>query len=240
MSQSFMECMIDVGKNMPINGSGVLKAHHYDARTGKWNEDIRFRPFKPALTQQSIIMDVGGHTDAYDSRKFLELYPGTRMHIYEPVIEYFNELKQRWKDVSNAKLHAYGLGASSRKVQIPISNLAGQSTFVMETDGDEKSEHMTSLDIKDVREELQTMMMGRDYIDVIHLNCEGCEWELLSRLAQLDMLRVFRYIQVSFHNYGEDGIGELLPQYCLIREALMKTHEKADAVPFALTRRCRR
>ena len=68
------------------------------------------------------------------------------------------------------------------------------------------------------------------------MNCEGCEWEALMRLAETDMLRHVCVLQVSFHNYGADGIGDLLPKYCLIREALEKTHDKIQAVPFAWER----
>ena len=56
------------------------------------------------------------------------------------------------------------------------------------------------------------------------------------RLAETDMLRHVCVLQVSFHNYGADGIGDLLPKYCLIREALEKTHDKIQAVPFAWER----
>lgn len=73
-------------------------------------------------------------------------------------------------------------------------------------------------------------------IDLLHVNCEGCEYELLLRLVETDMLRHISVLQVSFHNYGAKGIGDLLPKYCLIRESLVKSHNNHSVLPFGWER----
>jgi hypothetical protein len=63
----------------------------------------------------------------------------------------------------------------------------------------------------------------------------SCEWEMSMRLTEANMLIHVRVLQISFHNYGEKGIGHLLPQYCLIREHLIRSlppplHGSAEAL----------
>ncbi len=77
---------------------------------------------------------------------------------------------------------------------------------------------------------------SRQRIDLLHMNCEGCEWEALTRLVETNMLQHIVVLQVSFHNYGVAGIEDLLPKYCLIREALEQTHRQVEAIPFAWER----
>lgn len=235
LSPSFMSCMNDVGKNLPISTSGKILAHHWVAGTGRWNEDIRFYPFPKSLSQSPLILDIGGHVAASDSERFLEIFPAAKIHIYEPVPVFFSELKQRWIGRSCCTVHNFGMGGSARSVSLRVSDLAGQSTYVMNKDGG--GDNATVIRIIDGRAAIaEFLSSGSNQIDILHINCEGCEWEFLERLAGTDMLRFIAVLQVSFHNYGANGIGEHLYQYCLIREALEQNHYPANSVPFGWER----
>jgi hypothetical protein len=198
LTPSFLKCMVDVGLNLPISKTGQFHAHHFTANnTEKWNEAIRFEPFKITLDFSSLVMDVGGNTEAYDSAKLFGLYPEISLNIYEPVGPFFEELKYNWKNVGQASLKQYGLGASARITSIPTSSLEGQSTFLVESESGsvEKKENI-DIEIRDIKLELNHILTTREYVDVSHLNCEGCEWEILGRLVELNLLSKFRYIQV--------------------------------------------
>ncbi len=67
---------------------------------------------------------------------------------------------------------------------------------------------------------------SRQRIDLLHMDCEGCEWEALTRLVETDVLQYIGVLHVSFQNYGVAGIGDLLPKYCLIRKANWKKRTK--------------
>ena len=99
----------------------------------------------------------------------------------------------------------------------------------------EEEESSASSSRVDARDELPDYLgvdangCSRQRIDLFHMNREGCEWEALTRLVETDMLQHIGVLQVSFHNYGVAGIGDLLPKYCLIREALEQTHRQVEA-----------
>jgi FkbM family methyltransferase len=242
-SKDYLDCMVLVGQNMPISGDGRLHAHHYVAGSGKWNEQIRFEPFQPDFGPASLIIDVGGNTRAADSKVFYDKYR-PKIHIYEPVMEFFSQLSSRWKGVEGVTLHSAGMGGGNRTIVLSTSSLKGESTFVME--GDVKSSDIppgsSVLEIVDAASEVRSILSstGRSSIDLLHLNCEGCEWELMLRLVEEGMLRVFANIQISFHNYAQAGIGVHMPVYCLIREALLKTHSPVHVVTFGWERWVRR
>ena len=167
------------------------------------------------------------------------MFPSAIVHIYEPVPAFFTELQRNWAGTS-ATLHNVGLGSSARDAFINEKDLQGQATFVMGAPqtGAAGSSRMRILD--GATELASFLHAGSPQIDILHLNCEGCEWDLLKRLASESLLHKIAVIQISFHNYGEHGIGKLLFEYCLIREALLVTHSPSVAVPFAWERWVRR
>lgn len=237
LTNSFKLCMIDAGKHLPISSAGVLHAHHFAAGRSEWNENIRFGKFDPPLSSKALIVDVGGNTKAYDSQVLLKRNPHAHLHIYEPVPTFFKALKNEWAAVANVTLHMEGLGFADDRLRLPVSALSGQGTFLMEANGSDSTPYLT-LVIRDAAaafcELLKTNRAER--IDVLHVNCEGCEYDMFARLAEQDMLQYFVHIQASFHNYGAGGIGDCMSKYCLIREALERTHVQASGVPFGWER----
>lgn len=248
LSKEFLDCMVLVSQNLPIAGDGNLRVHHYAAKSSKWNEAIRFLPFEPELDASRLIIDVGGNTHAADSRVFFYNKYRSTIHIYEPVMEFYSSLTREWNNVENVNLHPTGMGSAKRTIVIPSSSLNGQGTFVMEgeTEPDDKDIPSGSsvMYIVDAAEEINELLKNeslrqsskRERIDLLHINCEGCEWELLTRLLEQNMFPLFTNIQMSMHNYASEGIGKHLPVYCLIREGLLKSHTPVYSTPFGWER----
>ena len=72
----------------------------------------------------------------------------------------------------------------SRVVKLSLSDLDGQSTFGMQ-DSDDTNETFVDLEIKKASEEILTVSQkSAGTIDLLHVNCEGCEWEMLEDIIE--------------------------------------------------------
>ena len=66
----------------------------------------------------------------------------------------------------------------------------GQRTFIMApSDEDGPNETKMDLVIRDASGVLEDILedSDRDIIDLLHVNCEGCEWEMLERIIETDL-----------------------------------------------------
>jgi hypothetical protein len=60
---------------------------------------------------------------------------------------------------------------------------------------------------------------------LLHINCEGCEWEMLPAAKRAGFLDTIEVIQFGTHNYGQVGLGGRTWQLCEIRQMLSETHD---------------
>lgn len=229
--------MDEVGKSLPINRTGNPVVHHVFTDRGLWNEEIRFEEFAPALPDDAVIIEVGGNTDAADSRILRDRYPAAFIHIYEPVPPYVAELDAKWNHDTRAAVHGVGLGQGTREVPFSASMLNGQSTYLMESTSSSLKDAL-AITIVDAAVELQRIIQytPRGRIDLLHINCEGCEWELLESLGPERALSNVTHVQISFHNYSTKGLGAVVLQYCRLREMIEQTHVLVKGVPFGWER----
>ena len=71
----------------------------------------------------------------------------------------------------------------------------------------------------DVIEELSIVR-----IDLLQINCEGCEWEVLESVIDDKQTHIFQHIQVQFHP-SADWVEDRLDRYAAIQDRLTETHE---------------
>ena len=62
------------------------------------------------------------------------------------------------------------------------SDIRGQSTFGMENS--EHSNKSYILQIKKASEEIKAAQKSGGDVHLLHVNCEGCEWEMLENLLE--------------------------------------------------------
>ena len=115
------------------------------------------------------------------------------LHIYEPVPAYYKNLEKVWSDHRGANqwrvdVHNYGLGDTNRTVLLSQADLQGQGTFAMkdtEQDGGDK----IHLDIMEASVVLRnvTAGAGAEGLDLLHVNCEGCEYEMLENIIRANL-----------------------------------------------------
>lgn len=263
--ESYTLCLEETLLNLPIgrgphhkrkglpNDQLLVWAHHFDARNGKkWNEQIRFEDLDNFLQKTDMkegavevgsgtnnqapckVWEIGAHTAAYDSSVLMEKYPQCEYHAYEPIPLYFNTLMKNWNGTKNMHLHNYGISKDDGSFNVSSSVLKGQSTFI----GDSKQANVNTGDISTV------VIKNFDFAvndaggkpTLLHMNCEGCEWTLLPGAVESGFIKDIPIIQISFHNYGESGLGQRVIDYCTIRAMLSQTHNRTKGVPFAWER----
>ena len=61
-------------------------------------------------------------------------------------------------------------------------------------------------------------------VALLHMNCEGCEWEVLEALVDSGVAARFDTIQVGFHLFPSIAVG-IKERYCRLATALSRTHD---------------
>jgi hypothetical protein len=78
------------------------------------------------------------------------------------------------------------------------------------------------LDVVQVIQNIRKTRTKSGIIDMISINCEGCEFEIIPALILNNMTQYFRIIQFGSHV-------NLVPEssciYCQIEQALQRTHQ---------------
>lgn len=124
-------------------------------------------------------------------------FPKCMLHVYEPI----NNLVSFSNRYKNVKVYPFGL-----------------------EDRKESRTHGTShLKVVDVLDEIKKYKR----IDLLDVNCSGCEWRLMPRLY--GMFDRFMHVQFSIHSSGN---GESW-WYCQIRKELSTTHHMTGGVSTA-------
>ena len=83
-------------------------------------------------------------------------------------------------------VHNYGLGDSTRTVLLAPEDLRGQGTFAMKGTDQEGGEKI-HLDIMEASEVVRNVTAGGEGLDLLHVNCEGCEYEMLENIIRANL-----------------------------------------------------
>ena len=209
----------------------IMLVHHWEAGTGKWNEGDRWRPLKDI---RGAIMYVGGNVHDSDGVTLRRNHPLASIHIYEPVPAFFAELVSYWK-VNNlvATFHNYGLGFFNQTVFLSSNDTLGQSTFIMQS----HSDGTNAFEVKDAASEFFRLNKKGPPVYLLHMNCEGCEWDFFESWILAGVFPHVPVIQYSLHYFPLDRpVSDVLSQYCRIHEALSKSHKLDFGPPFGWQR----
>jgi FkbM family methyltransferase len=177
-------------------------------------------------------MDVGGNTHARDTERLLKVYDWCMFHVYEPIPEYHASLTKYYSGDQfrkSVRIHPFGIGNTTHQMAVSKRDLAGESTFL-----GKNTAGTIRLYIKSMEDALAQLEVPQ--VSLLHMNCEGCEWEVLTSMGEAGMFSRFVYIQFSAHNYGLEGVGVRGIQLCKIREYLSRTHSMHKGVPFGWER----
>lgn len=169
----------------------TLSKKFYGKDMHRWYKDQGDKNLKLNynLTKDSIVFDVGGYEGQFASDIFSKYC--CSIYIFEPVLEFANEIKLRFQNNSIIKVFDFGLSNTDKKIPISI-NKDRSSNY--------KNKKNTSLimvkDIKDFMDEYNITK-----IDLMKINIEGDEYELLERLINTEYIFSINYLLIQFHDF---------------------------------------
>lgn len=204
--QTFRTCVDNGPKDRERNGSKFW---------GK-NEHIRRSHHTYLKNENAVLMEVGGNK-GNDASEFVRLY-NPRYIILEPIEEYANILTDKFKDNSRVTVINLGLGEKNEIVMVKIEGNNACATSKFSGKGGE-----TPLYIANATEFLLKIGLGLFDIDLLTMNCEGCEFETLETLLSTNLVEHVRNIQFATHS-TISGLSDPIGRYCRTQQLLRRTH----------------
>lgn len=141
------------------------------------------------LTEESIIMDLGGYNGAW-AQQMIEKY-NPYVYILEPVNKFYDSMINKFLNNKKVKLLNVGVGVED-------------TDGVIFMDGDGTSSNLVSgesinVKINTVDTILKKFNLSNIDIDLIQINIEGDEYPLLENMIEVGSIKKFKNIQIQFH-----------------------------------------
>ncbi|CAF2702210.1 unnamed protein product [Rotaria sp. Silwood2] len=215
----------DTWKNFPhINISKYEKCLKQSRDDSFWSvQGIRHTAFKNLLNSSSLIIEVGGNT-GLDTSQFIALY-NPSIISFEPLLQMSKALREKFQKNPKIEIQSYGLGNRARNLSIEPFDTDNAGTSIFRKLSKKNSSKIEQIQLRDVVQVIENIRKTRTQhgiIDMISINCEGCEFEILPALILNNMTQYFRIIQFGSHMNFLTGSSCI---YCQIEQALERTHQ---------------
>jgi FkbM family methyltransferase len=170
--------------------SGMLSKKYYE--NWYWDIDVK----------DKVVVDIGAYIG--DSALFFASRGAKIVYAYEPSKELYKIAMENCSKYNNVILHNFGLSCSE-KYAFLIGFGAGRSVNELAQDGEKVL-------LKSFNEELRKIIRKEGRIDVLKLDCEGCEWEFLNCLDE-ELIKHIQTIVVEIHGKDHNFFLKKLGKY---------------------------
>lgn len=207
--------------------------------------------FEPPLRRNGSALYVGAHRGAEDGRLFHERF-GLFLHLFEPSPSFFGSLRAALEGVPGFMLHNYGLGASTSTARLQLSG-TGSRTLAGALGPIEGTEEVLIRAVAEaVPEALSTSGSTDGNVELLHVNCEGCEYDVVDSLRHIGLLARIKHVQLAthlldppaasstFHDAVDLSLQVSISRYCAMHRALSQTHSRSWGLPWVWERWTRR
>lgn len=179
------------------------------------NELIR-RNHHSYLNNEKIMIEIGGNW-GWDAGNFSKLF-NPRYIILEPLEEYVKILEKKFEKNPQVIIYKLGLGTTNEKLMVKLegNNACATSKF-------SGLKGNVPIYISNAIDFFTDLGVGIYDVDLLTMNCEGCEYEVLETLLKTNMILRFRNIQWGTHS-SLKGLQQPFYRYCRIQEILSRTH----------------
>lgn len=146
------------------------------------------------LPDNPIIFDVGGYNGDW-TQVSLNYYNNPKIYIFEPVMEFYKKIVDRYKGYSNIKVYNFGLSDNNGIENIFI-NKDSSSLF-------KKTNNIKEIQLVNIIDFLKSEKIY--HVDLIKINIEGEEYRLLEHLIKYPELNIFNNFLIQFHDFIENS-----------------------------------
>jgi FkbM family methyltransferase len=194
---------------------------YHRGRGGFWagvNYNIR-HTHHTYLNTASNVFYIGGNVGEDAEAMIKRYHPGNYI-ILEPIKTLYTKLVTMFKSNKNVTVYNFGLGKKYAKFYVNVWGRGGDATSIFAGNDNGGSCLLRIINIKDF---LVKVGLPCYEVDLITVNCEGCEFEILEELISSGMIGQFRNIQFASHPVLK-GLKQPVERYCEIQEKLKRTH----------------
>eukprot|EP00927_Polykrikos_kofoidii_P011738 TRINITY_DN15014_c0_g1_i1.p1 TRINITY_DN15014_c0_g1~~TRINITY_DN15014_c0_g1_i1.p1 ORF type:complete len:385 (-),score=36.90 TRINITY_DN15014_c0_g1_i1:36-1124(-) len=218
-------------------------------------------PYEPPLRTSGIALYVGAHRAAEDGT-FLRQRHGLRLHLFEPSPTFFRSLREAvGNDTAGFRLHNYGLGARNRRAHLRLSETASATfdspqaaALAAQSSGQDTEEVLIRSASEVATELLESQELAEPsrgsavdrHVELLHVNCEGCEYDVVEDLHASGHLAEMPHVQLAthllehpganFHEAVELSLQVSVRRYCDMHRLLSRTHTRAFGLPWVWER----
>lgn len=154
-----------------------------------------------------VIVDIGAHAGLFSLQAAL-LWPQAKIFAYEPAPENFGVLLQNINQNNLFNISAYNLAVASGRdeIQLFIKQQPERHTM-FDAPASEQTQDVVWVGCTDLPGILKQLPSRTDEIDLLKVDCEGCEYEMIPPALELLSKRVKRIV-MEFHQ----TLSEWLPR----------------------------
>jgi len=216
---------------MPAHASqeDCITAGHdrYDGNFWDSGGAVRIDIHHGQLNESSTLVEIGGNVGD-DLANWTSVYKPGRVFVFEALPELCERLRNRF----TSKVQVVCVGLDSGEDNRETTFHVGGGIGVGHTDLDSTSSYGSapkgsrSVTVK-MRNPIQAfpdlgIIRGNeecDLVDMLHMNCEGCEYGVLRSIIDNGWSKCFRNLQLSRH-----WLPQFLRPWCKLQQDLLKTH----------------
>ncbi|XP_061162773.1 uncharacterized protein LOC133171994 [Saccostrea echinata] len=172
------------------------------------------------LNKDSTVFDIGGNKGE-DAEAMIKRYnPGTYV-ILEPIKTLFSKLVRMFESNKKVTLYNFGLARKDEKFYVNVLGHGGDATSIFSGNDNGGS---CLLRVVNTTQFLLQVGISCYEVDLITINCEGCEFEIMEEILASGMIGQFRHIQFATHPTLKH-LKNPAERYCEIQEKLKRTHK---------------
>ncbi|CAK0846980.1 unnamed protein product [Prorocentrum cordatum] len=153
-------------------------------------------PFSPPLRPNATMLYVGAHRTGDDGAHF-HRHHRLRVHLFEPSPSFFGDLQRALGGVPGFTLHNYGLGAQTRRMRLLVSGTASR-TLENRSDVGLAPGRVEEVLVRAAAEAAPDVL-GGGAAELLHVNCEGCEYDVIEGISDAGHLAEIPQVQIATH-----------------------------------------